>query len=705
MTLLIIYTLFFQFPPAMQGKEPSAFENSGARFSAFLEKMALPNLPFDETLLARFPLTTKNMPNSHRDLLPNLSLGSSGSRQEALNGSQDLPAMPLLPKFKIPPEDLFRYNQQDGDVLPTLGLGQRPTPSTSFPENHRKVLENIMMRTGSSSSSLYKKKAKSDGWSEDELDSLWIGVRRHGRGNWDVMLRDPKLRFSKYKTSEDLSVRWEEELVKLFQGPTFPMPKQTKMTKSTKSALFPISDGMMERALHGSRFVLPPKFQNHLTDMKLGVGDPGSSLPHFRDQPSFQNDHFVPLPSFSYDMHRAKFPEDASAEPSDRPGTSNVPAERPFLLDSYGTSCFGPLGLNCSGSVDRQQREDQPGTSKSEKSPGLIDGSSNDMLGNPINVGNGEPSSSGAKPFKGEDGVGSSTSKDKLPHWLREAVSSPPKCPDPDLPPTVSAIAQSVRLLYGENKPTIPPFVIPSPPPSLPSDPRCSLRRKKLRNPPDFSKYLPHLAGSSNCPRPLPRKKKVRNPDFSKYFPHLAGSSDDPRIHHRTKRKSKIFTPLVPPLPFPSQTGLQQIVSDLDSLNLSRASSLNPSKGTSSSTGLSPSPEVLQLVASCVAPDPHLPSISGTPRFPEGKLPLPRSIQPTKLEDSEGTSGSKIPTETSPTNVGSPEEHHVEQHHDSGDSSKIQSDPSRIVERPDEAEEEVSSEGTVSDHAVRDQET
>ncbi|KAF7842962.1 protein CHROMATIN REMODELING 4 [Senna tora] len=644
---------FVPLPPAVQGKEPNAFETSGARFSAFLEKMALPNLPFDETLLARFPHTTKNMPNALPDLLPNLSLGSNGSMQ-------DLPAMPLLPKFKIPPEDLFRYNQQDGDVTPTLGLGQRQSSSTSFPENHRKVLESIMMRTGSTSSNLNKKKSKSDGWSEDELDSLWIGVRRHGRGNWDIMLRDPKLKFSKYKTPEDLSARWEEEQLKVFQGPAFPVPKSAKMTKSTKSALFPISDGMMERALHGSKFMLSPKFQNHLTEMKLGV-----------DQPGIQNDHFVPLPTFSYDIHRATFPEDTSAEPSDRAGTSsNVPAERPFLLDSNGTSCLSSLGLNCSGSADRQRREDQQGTSKCEKPPGLLDGSFNDMHDNRTHVGNGGSTSSGlvsdpikgAKPFhsKGEDGVGSSTSKDKLPHWLREAVSSPAKHPDSDLPPTVSAVAHSVRLLYGENKPTIPPFVVPSPPPSLPNDPRRSRVRRRRSRIPQFILDDPNL----NPIRPRKRKFKRRNPIFAPRNPleDVAGSSKD--FH----------------------------VDDIESKR-------------TSSTGLSPSPEVLQLVASCVASgsSPHLPSIPGTSRFPEGKLPLPRPVKPTKFEDSEAAFGNKMPRESSPKILGSLEEHEAEQH-DSGDSSKTQSDPSRI-ERPDEDEEEVSSEGTVSDHGLRDQET
>ncbi|XP_061360482.1 protein CHROMATIN REMODELING 4 [Gastrolobium bilobum] len=683
---------FVPFPPSVHGNESDAFENSGARFSAFQEKMALPNLPFDERLLGRFPVTSKSMPNSHLDLLPNLSLGG---RFEALNGSmQDLPTMPALPTFKIPPEDLFRYNQQDKDALPpTLGLGQRPTTFSSFPENHRKVLENIMMRTGSGSgsSNLLKKKSKSDGWSEDELDSLWIGVRRHGRGNWDTMLRDPKLKFSKYKTSEDLSVRWEEEQVKVFQGPAFPVQRSSKMTKAAKSAHFPISDGMMERALHGSKFLLPPKFQNHLTEMKLGIGDSASSLPHFRtlDRASLQNDHFAALPSWSYDKSRAKFPEDASAETSDRPGTSShALTERPFLLNSFGTSSLGSLGLNCSGSIDIQQKEDDQGNTNRGKLPVLLDGSPNDMRDNRINVVNGESSSSGllSNPIrpdflhsKGVEVAGNSTSKDKLPHWLREAVtvSSPAKPPDPELPPTVSAIAQSVRMLYGEDKPAIPPFVIPGPPLSLPKDPRCSLKKRKRRSH-KFDQVLPDFAGTS------------RNLHSSHLVDNGASSS----------------TPLGPSFPLLSQTGTlgpQQIESDLNHLNLKVAdpshSSLHQSK--KSSSGLSPSPEVLQLVASCVAPGPHLPSVSGTSSFLESKLPLPRPVGRAKFKDSEGTFRNKKPRQISPKVWCSPQQQKAE-NPDSGDSSKTQSDPSR-VERPDEGE--VSSEGTVSDHAVRDQET
>ncbi len=55
-------------------------------------------------------------------------------------------------------------------------------------------------------------------WCEEELDFLWIGVRRHGRDNWDALLRDPRLHFSSLKVARDLAERWEEEQSKLLNG-------------------------------------------------------------------------------------------------------------------------------------------------------------------------------------------------------------------------------------------------------------------------------------------------------------------------------------------------------------------------------------------------------------------------------------------------------------------------------------------------------
>lgn len=71
-----------------------------------------------------------------------------------------------------------------------------------------------------------------DTWFDDELDALWIGVRRYGEGNWDVMRRDPRLKFSKHKTSEDLSARWRSESLK------FKDREASGRQKSTNSSSF-----------------------------------------------------------------------------------------------------------------------------------------------------------------------------------------------------------------------------------------------------------------------------------------------------------------------------------------------------------------------------------------------------------------------------------------------------------------------------------
>ncbi|KAL6532834.1 hypothetical protein OROGR_013794 [Orobanche gracilis] len=55
-------------------------------------------------------------------------------------------------------------------------------------------------------------------WSEEELDCLWIGVRRHGVNNWDAIITDPRLQFSPWKTGRDLAERWQDERYQLFHG-------------------------------------------------------------------------------------------------------------------------------------------------------------------------------------------------------------------------------------------------------------------------------------------------------------------------------------------------------------------------------------------------------------------------------------------------------------------------------------------------------
>ena len=105
------------------------------------------------------------------------------------------------------------------------GLCQSSTNQKPLLRRHKIVLDSIVSRAralnerGNFQDNL---KPHTIMWSEEELDYLWIGVRRHGRGNWDAMLRDPRLRFSPLRVPKDLAERWEDEQLKLLNDVGFP---------------------------------------------------------------------------------------------------------------------------------------------------------------------------------------------------------------------------------------------------------------------------------------------------------------------------------------------------------------------------------------------------------------------------------------------------------------------------------------------------
>ncbi|KAK1603408.1 hypothetical protein QYE76_016521 [Lolium multiflorum] len=61
----------------------------------------------------------------------------------------------------------------------------------------------------------YSYKRRQAPWSEEELDFLWIGVRRYGTNNWNAMMRDTRLQFSSSRVPEDLAKQWDKEQKKL----------------------------------------------------------------------------------------------------------------------------------------------------------------------------------------------------------------------------------------------------------------------------------------------------------------------------------------------------------------------------------------------------------------------------------------------------------------------------------------------------------
>lgn len=74
----------------------------------------------------------------------------------------ELPTMPLLPNLTFSQQDVFKYNHNEQERPPLLRLGPMLPSFLCFPRNQRKMLENTMLRTGSESSNLLKKKSKMD---------------------------------------------------------------------------------------------------------------------------------------------------------------------------------------------------------------------------------------------------------------------------------------------------------------------------------------------------------------------------------------------------------------------------------------------------------------------------------------------------------------------------------------------------------------
>lgn len=127
------------------------------------------------------------------------------SMVHSLGSSSTIPQMPNLSYFSRPLSQEV-MNQHSADIL-----GQKSILFDNIANNRSRIVSG-------NRNSFFDRFDFSTMWLEDELDSLWIGVRRYGRGNWDAMLRDPRLHFSPYKSPKDLGDQWEKEQSKLFSG-------------------------------------------------------------------------------------------------------------------------------------------------------------------------------------------------------------------------------------------------------------------------------------------------------------------------------------------------------------------------------------------------------------------------------------------------------------------------------------------------------
>lgn len=142
---------------------------------------------------------------------------------------------------------------------------------------HKQMLDNIMYRAkalAGKENMRDKLKPYVDMWSEEELDVLWIGVRRYGKNNWDAMLRDPRLHFSPCRVARDLADRWEEEQIKLLSGRWSPQFR----TSSSQDHLF------------GNHFFNPGTLQgNMLGETRLNMFAHGKNKRRCVNRPDLVN--------------------------------------------------------------------------------------------------------------------------------------------------------------------------------------------------------------------------------------------------------------------------------------------------------------------------------------------------------------------------------------------------------------------------------
>ncbi|KAL0911402.1 hypothetical protein M5K25_019541 [Dendrobium thyrsiflorum] len=486
----IIPDSYFPFGPPLlptSGRFSSDLSESlGASFSSFREKMGLPNFVSDEVSALKFSIPSRSSRKLKTDFLPKLSLCSN--MKLGKDSGKDMSTVPLVPSFGQHFNEMLKQKQVMPELPPMLNLGLMQT-GLSIPENHMKVQDNITIKIQTDAQKFMKKRLKLDAWSEDELDALWIGVRRHGKGNWDAILQDPKSMILKNRSVEELLFKWNEEQYKIIDGPV-PPPKNSK-----SAAFLGLSDGMMARALHGSKFVSLgaelPKFRSHLTDIQLGFGDMMPSFPFLEPSSNLgvASESLPPLPSWLGDKPESNCIDKFSVGPVDRIEKSILPSEQPFYQSSFSGSSGG-LGMNLPSGCSLQQTDYVSARNRHMKLPSLLEKSLS-LLRETQNV-HSDGSSRGdlhdakrkqlaSKSLAEDDSFPGGSKENKLPHWLREAVSAP-RPSEAALPPSISAILHSFRVIYGEDKFKIPPFLIPEPPPSLPKDPRKRLRKKRKLN-------------------------------------------------------------------------------------------------------------------------------------------------------------------------------------------------------------------------------
>lgn len=560
--------------------------------------------PSDEKLQLQMP-TVKTA--AHHHVFPNLS--SSVNLDSFYDPLQDLPVLTSASSMRLHQNEAI-HNQQPalsirGAVASTYGLPSgyssyaRDTCTSANVGNKQPDIIKLSSSTLSQREEYpmqsQKRLESLEPWSEDELDALWTGVRRHGKGSWDAMLRDPRLKFSRTRSAEDLADKWATEQLKIFGGPILPPVRSTRQETIPGHIEVPFRSASVANKFptfsidHG----VSSRIQNQVIDKQLAQGDFSSSRYPWIDSTegknsakwspfNLMNEQTPPVPPFKGDCSAGKMSlfgdmsvGDVGAmgrisskeqgkqlvDSVDRfviPGKIQVEpsfpvypgAGRPIFIGSSSTLQTGKClkdydfqssrrdehrssvkqggsrnfwsvesnQANCERETAYISQKDLTDPIKYLKLPSYLDKSLNRLrdFQNSTTVSvtteganyvsDSRPSGSlmrsgllsnldrrcdnrGMDKKKSrdrlrmsqheEESAGGSSGATNLPHWLREAFKLPTQPAEPAVPPTITAVAHAVNLLYRDGKQILSPCAFPGPPPIPPKAPHRRLKRKR----------------------------------------------------------------------------------------------------------------------------------------------------------------------------------------------------------------------------------
>ncbi|XP_047333264.1 protein CHROMATIN REMODELING 4-like isoform X2 [Impatiens glandulifera] len=114
------------------------------------------------------------------------------------------------------------------NICETSAIQKASGTNTQSPNMHKKSAQ-IKLSRFAMETKIKEHNKEEDIWLfEEELDSLWIGVRRHGESSWETILNDPTLKFSCIRTPTSLAKRWIVEKQKILSEMNQMLPPLSK---------------------------------------------------------------------------------------------------------------------------------------------------------------------------------------------------------------------------------------------------------------------------------------------------------------------------------------------------------------------------------------------------------------------------------------------------------------------------------------------